>query len=200
MTVHSAKGLEFPCVFVVGMEENLFPSIQSLNARADLEEERRLFYVAVTRAQQKLTLSYAENRYRWGTPSMCEPSRFISEIPQQFIDLPKKLAQPASHSFSGTNWSLNLPGLSPPSPKSNPPGNFKKISTSAQEPDSKLPEGPPSDYEQITTGMTVAHERFGNGKVVNIEGVGPNRKATVFFQSVGQKQLLLRFARLRIVK
>jgi len=90
MTVHQAKGLEFPYIFVVGLEENLFPSIQSMNSRTDLEEERRLFYVAITRAQIKLTLAYAENRYRWGNLTMCEPSRFISEIPSKLIDSPKR--------------------------------------------------------------------------------------------------------------
>ena len=95
MTVHQAKGLEFPFIFVVGLEENLFPSIQSFNSRADLEEERRLFYVAITRARKKLTLSYAENRYKWGNLTTAEPSRFISEIPEDLIEMPKGL--------SGTN-------------------------------------------------------------------------------------------------
>ncbi len=90
MTIHAAKGLEFPYVYVVGMEENLFPSIQSLNSRTDLEEERRLFYVAMTRAEKRLFVSYAENRYRWGNLTFCEPSSFLEEIGKEFIDLPKQ--------------------------------------------------------------------------------------------------------------
>jgi DNA helicase-2/ATP-dependent DNA helicase PcrA len=198
MTVHAAKGLEFPFVYAVGMEENLFPSIQSLNSRTDLEEERRLFYVAVTRAQARLTLSYAENRYRWGTPTMCEPSRFISEIPENLIDFPRK--SPAKATFqSENNWSASLPGLNlPPKKAVQLPKAFKKL-TPEQPVSIGEPSGPPSDVEQIAIGMEVSHERFGTGKVVGLEGSGPNKKATVFFPGVGQKQLLLRFAKLRIL-
>ena len=199
MTVHSAKGLEFPYVYVVGMEENLFPSIQSLNSRSDLEEERRLFYVAVTRAEQKLTISFAENRYKWGTPTMCEPSRFISEIPEALIDFPRKNT-PVKTSFSGTaNWSANLAGVSLPPKKTTLSKNFQKVTHPVTPPTDCNPEGAPSEVEDIHTGMEVIHERFGKGKVVNLEGVGPNKKATVFFPQIGQKQLLLRFAKLRIV-
>jgi DNA helicase II / ATP-dependent DNA helicase PcrA len=199
MTVHAAKGLEFPYVHVVGLEENLFPSIQSLNSRTDLEEERRLFYVAVTRAQQKLTLSYAENRYRWGTPTMCEPSRFISEIPEAFIDFPRKISVAKPSLSGGFNWSANLPGVNMPPKKPVVPRNFQKISNVTGNPEPVDPTSAPSEIEEIQTGMEVIHERFGQGKVVNLEGVGPNKKATVFFPAIGQKQLLLRFARLRIV-
>ncbi len=200
MTVHAAKGLEFSYVYVVGMEENLFPSIQSLNSRTDLEEERRLFYVAITRAQQKLTLSYAENRYRWGTPTMCEPSRFISEIPEACIDLPKKTSAKRAGFSTDTNWSASLPGVNLPEKKPVLPNNFRKISTAAPSVTPNTSEDPPSDVEEIQTGMEVIHERFGKGKVVNLEGFGPNKKATVFFPAIGQKQLLLRFAKLRIVQ
>lgn len=194
MTVHSAKGLEFPFVFVVGLEENLFPSIQSLNSRSDLEEERRLFYVAITRAKQKLTLCYAENRYRWGNLTMCEPSRFISEIPEDQIDFPRK-SQSVKESFTRKdNFSGMLPGLELPHKKTNIPKNFQKVSWAKTSSDV-----PVSPIEDIQVGMEVSHERFGNGKVLNLEGVGPNKKATVFFHGIGQKQLLLRFARLRIV-
>ena len=199
MSIHAAKGLEFPYVYVVGMEENLFPSIQSLNSRTDLEEERRLFYVAVTRAQKKLTLSFAENRYRWGTPTMCEPSRFISEIPEAFIDFPRK-APVVKTSFSKEyNWSANMPGVNLPPKKAVAPKNFQKLTNVESPVKQDAPGGPPSEVEDIQTGMEVIHERFGKGKVVNLEGVGPNIKATVFFPAIGQKQLLLRFARLRIV-
>jgi DNA helicase-2/ATP-dependent DNA helicase PcrA len=203
MTIHSAKGLEFPYVYVVGMEENLFPSIQSLNSRSDLEEERRLFYVAVTRARQKLTLSFAENRYRWGTPTTCEPSRFISEIPEAFIDFPRKITAARPNFQRENNWSASLPGVELPLKKPVVPNNFRKVAPAAgvaPAPAGKVDSGgPPSDIEEIQTGMEVIHERFGKGKVVNIEGIGPNKKATVFFPPIGQKQLLLRFAKLRIV-
>ncbi len=199
MSVHAAKGLEFQYVYVVGLEENLFPSIQSLNSRTDLEEERRLFYVAVTRAQLKLTLSFAENRFRWGTPTMCEPSRFISEIPEACIDFPKRNLVPKTGFSKESNWSASLPGVSLPPKKSVAPKNFQKLPNTESNADRQASEGSPSDIEEIQTGMEVLHERFGKGKVVNIEGVGPNKKATVFFPAIGQKQLLLRFARLKIV-
>jgi DNA helicase II / ATP-dependent DNA helicase PcrA len=199
MSIHAAKGLEFPYVYVVGMEENLFPSIQSLNSRTDLEEERRLFYVAVTRARQKLTLSYAENRFRWGTPTSCEPSRFISEIPEAFIDFPRKAPVVKTGFSKEYNWSANMPGVDLPLKKPVIPKNFQKVTNAESNAERPAPAGPPSEIEEIQTGMEVIHERFGKGKVVNLEGVGPNRKATVFFPAIGQKQLLLRFAKLRIV-
>jgi len=199
MSIHAAKGLEFPYVYVVGMEENLFPSIQSLNSRTDLEEERRLFYVAVTRAQQKLTLSFAENRYRWGTPTMCEPSRFISEIPEAFIDFPRKTPVAKTGFSKEYNWSASIPGVNLPLKKPVVPKNFQKLTNADGDAERPAPEGPPSEVEEIRPGMDVIHERFGQGKVVSLEGVGPNKKATVFFPVIGQKQLLLRFAKLRIV-
>jgi DNA helicase II / ATP-dependent DNA helicase PcrA len=195
MTVHSAKGLEFPYVYVVGLEENLFPSIQSLSDRADLEEERRLFYVAITRAQKELTVSYAENRYKWGNLTICEPSRFLQEIPDKFLDIPKKTPLDTGSFLSGDNFSSNLAGLQLPKRKITPPPHFQKVR--------KDPEAvslPPSDIDTIQPGAEVQHERFGKGKVVSVDGSGPNKKATVFFQGVGQKQLLLRFAKLTIVE
>jgi len=199
MTVHAAKGLEFPCVYVVGMEENLFPSIQSLNSRDDLEEERRLFYVALTRAQKKLVLTYAENRYRWGNLTICEPSRFIQEVPEEYIDFPKKQVTKKDVFLTADNFSVNLPGLNLPPKKITLPGNFKKMGAVNEGTKPETDTGPPSNVEEIQSGMTVIHERFGQGKVVGIEGNGPNKKASVFFQGIGQKQLLLKFARLRIV-
>lgn len=194
MTVHSAKGLEFPYVYVVGLEENLFPSIQSLSDRADLEEERRLFYVAITRAQKQLTISYAENRYRWGNLTICEPSRFLQEIPEKYIDIPRKTTVHGDSFVTDENFSSMLPGISLPRRKLSPPANFQKVQKSDG------PEAPPpSDLDAIQPGIEVEHERFGKGKVMAVDGNGPNKKATVFFQGVGQKQLLLRFARLTIV-
>ncbi len=210
MTVHAAKGLEFPYVFVVGMEENLFPSIQSMNSRTDLEEERRLFYVAVTRAEVKLTLAYSENRYRWGNLTMCEPSRFISEIPEKLIDFPRRSSAKKESFNSADNFSNMLNGMSLPPRKA---GGYQPVKPAPQ-PASKVPPSkpfappvnpavsaiPPADIEDIKTGMEVEHERFGKGKVLELEGIGPNKKATVFFPSIGQKQLLLKFAKLRIAE
>ncbi|MDP2424101.1 MAG: 3'-5' exonuclease [Bacteroidales bacterium] len=194
MTVHQAKGLEFPYVFVVGLEENLFPSFQSLASRADLEEERRLFYVAVTRAQQRLYLSYAENRYRWGDLMMCEPSRFIEEIDPKYLEMPSTAKfsrfQPHSPKFvpdDAARIPVSLPHLI----------NFKPIQESAR----KAVADDPGFASQgdLQTGMEVEHDRFGRGKVISLEGIGPNCKATVFFKSVGQKQLLVKFAKLKII-
>ena len=210
MTIHQAKGLEFPYVFITGLEENLFPSIQSMNSRTDLEEERRLFYVAITRAREKLTLAFAENRYRWGNLTMCEPSRFISEIPEKLIDFPKKPVQKKESFISSDNFSnildgLNLPPRKFPDRKSSGPSQHEP----APKPPVKQPVPsvnpaisaiPPSEIEDIRTGMDVEHERFGRGKVTNIEGSGPNKKATVLFPGIGQKQLLLKFAKLRIAE
>jgi DNA helicase-2/ATP-dependent DNA helicase PcrA len=190
MTIHAAKGLEFPYVFVVGIEENLFPGAQSVSSRADLEEERRLFYVAMTRAEKHLTLSYAENRYRWGVLNYAEPSRFLSEIKPEFIEeAPQKRykSKPAGELFSTPVATT----------QSKPPANpekFKKIN-SATPPSGKIPE----NLDQIQAGMNVMHEKFGRGKVVAVEGSGANSKASVFFQGIGNKQLLLRFARLTIL-
>ncbi len=194
MTIHAAKGLEFPYVYVVGLEENLFPSIQSIGSRADLEEERRLFYVAITRAEKKLTMSYAENRYRWGDLTICEPSRFLKEIPEHLVDFPRRISTQDKGFHAKENFSNTLTGLTQGINKPLNLKNFKKVSSI-----SNGNEVVPSDTESIQAGMEVEHERFGKGKVLTIEGSGPNKKATVFFQGVGQKQLLLRFAKLRLI-
>ncbi len=188
MTIHAAKGLEFPNVFIVGLEENLFPSIQSISTRADLEEERRLFYVALTRAMHKVTLSYAESRYRWGQFTITEPSRFLEEVDQNLIDLPKKaMFNPASDFRKAEKRTLD--------------GNFKKLTNQAKANSEKSATSKfeVSDTSALQTGMSVEHPKFGKGKVVAVEGNGPNKKATVFFSAIGNKNLLLRFARLKIL-
>jgi DNA helicase II / ATP-dependent DNA helicase PcrA len=195
MTIHAAKGLEFPYVFVVGLEENLFPSIQSIGSRADLEEERRLFYVAITRAQKKLTMSYAENRYKWGDLTICEPSRFINEVPEKFIDFPKRFTTPDKSFHSPDNFSSILTGFTPSVSKPVNLKNFKKLSSIPGNGGST----PSSETEDIQPGMEVEHDRFGKGKVISLDGSGPNKKATIFFPGIGQKQLLLRFARLKLL-
>lgn len=204
MTIHSAKGLEFPYVFVTGMEENLFPGSQSLNDRSELEEERRLFYVAITRAMKRLTLSYAENRYRWGDLIFCEPSRFLDEISPSTIEIPAKHHKGLGGFIQGGNDFI-IKSASPkkPLPVSETPPivprNLKKISTIRIKEERNTTAFSPSDAEEIQSGMQVEHQKFGQGKVLNVEGAGANKKVTVFFQTVGQKQLLLQFAKLRIL-
>jgi DNA helicase-2/ATP-dependent DNA helicase PcrA len=194
MTIHAAKGLEFPYVYVVGMEENLFPSVQSISSRADLEEERRLFYVAITRAERKLTVSYAENRYRWGNLTSNEPSRFLKEIPEKHIDYPLRPKVRQMGFLSDDNFSGILAGKEPVKPKPLNLKNFSKLNSISSAAPSDL-----NSSEEIQVGMEVEHNRFGKGKVISLEGNGPNTKATVFFAGIGQKQLLLRFAQLKIV-
>jgi len=178
MTIHAAKGLEFPIVFVVGLEENLFPSQLSLNAREDLEEERRLFYVAITRAEQKVFLSYAQTRFKWGNLISCEPSRFIDEIDSRFVDFPDLSQAAVKKPFSFDQERMRFASVSG-SKEALQRKNFKpirKLKTSTTVSDFKADD--PSD---IQTGMEVVHEKFGKGKVIAVEGNDPNRKATVFF-------------------
>ena len=202
MTIHASKGLEFPVVHIVGLEENLFPSQLSLNSRSELEEERRLFYVAVTRAEKKLHLSYATSRYRWGTLNNCEPSRFLDELDPSCLDLdfkPRSSGMPdddfGSERVQWQRKENNTSGdvFSKPKPK--------VIKTTSILPKAHVPtEGfAPSDTSGLQVGMEVEHERFGFGKVINLEGNKPDIKATIFFKELGQKQLLLKFAKLRIV-
>ena len=186
MTIHAAKGLEFPYVFVVGLEENLFPSMQSVSTRTELEEERRLFYVAVTRAMKKVTLSYAETRYRWGELTMGEPSRFLEEVDEELLDIPKKAKVGRERDFRGSNKTITT------STQRIGKRNLKPVDNS----DTSFE---PSDTSELQAGMQVEHAKFGQGKVVAVEGSGPNKKATVFFPGAGQKKLLLRFAKLKVL-
>jgi len=189
MTIHASKGLEFPHVFVVGLEENLFPSIQSISTRSDLEEERRLFYVAITRAMEHLTLSHAESRYRWGNFTITEPSRFLEEIDDELIDRPEEIG-------------LNRPSFkrkTQDEPKPTLNKRALKPLTQRQSASQRSDASSPSPEGDILPGMEVEHANFGRGKVLEVEGEGPNKKASVHFHAVGKKQLLLRFAKLVIV-
>ncbi|MGF1923119.1 MAG: ATP-dependent helicase [Bacteroidia bacterium] len=208
MTIHSAKGLEFKNVFVVGLEENLFPSQMSLTSRTDLEEERRLFYVAITRAEKKLTLTYATSRYRWGTLTSCEPSRFINEINPSYLEL--EVVKPAKSSFGDgsfdterKSWSQQreLPSKPKIAGQTSSPVSLRPKTTSIL-PKAHVPTAGflPNAASEFQNGMDVEHEKFGFGKIVNLEGLLPDVKATVFFQGLGNKQLLLKFAKLRIVR
>ena len=206
MTIHLSKGLEFPVVFIVGLEEDLFPSALSLNTRSELEEERRLFYVAMTRAEQRVVLTYALSRYRWGKLVDAEPSRFIEEIDDHYIenhitkddyifkpmidkgifggfDLPKK---PVIQKYQATK--INT------APSQNQLGKLRKINKIENPQSSSLA----TQIQQLDEGMTVEHDRFGYGRVVSIEGKGSDKKALIDFKGVGHKHLLLRFAKLKI--
>jgi DNA helicase-2/ATP-dependent DNA helicase PcrA len=189
MTMHSAKGLEFKHVYIVGMEDTLFPSPMSSGSARELEEERRLFYVAVTRAEKQATLSYALNRYKWGNLERCSPSRFIKEIDQQFLNYPQTGGKPFQNVTSQPK-----PRLIHEEPKSYARDEkFKKIQKPSISPDVPFIG---SDSSLFLQGDKVAHERFGNGTIVSIEGQPPNTTATVEFENSGSKKLLLRFAKL----
>jgi DNA helicase-2/ATP-dependent DNA helicase PcrA len=190
MTIHASKGLEFPHVFVVGLEENLFPSIQSISTRSELEEERRLFYVAITRAMEHLTLSCAESRYRWGNFTLSEPSRFLEEIGDDLIDRPKKVGL-HRQSFKRKEEESPKPTLNRRALK---PMTRQQSSTQS----SGATASPVGDVK-IVVGVEVEHANFGRGKVLALDGDGPNMKATVLFTAVGKKQLLLRFAKLMVI-
>ncbi|MES2838519.1 MAG: UvrD-helicase domain-containing protein [Bacteroidota bacterium] len=210
MTIHSAKGLEFPYVYIVGMEENLFPSQLSLNSRVDLEEERRLFYVALTRAEKKLTLSYALTRYRWGNLIHCEPSRFLEELDSDLVDAPETPTKsiefydsPASREFDFYEKKKPSSATAPkqqtftPAP---PRRNLVKLNTTTSI--SSTPttgEFAGDDTSKLQEGMNVEHQRFGTGVVTKIEGAAPNQKATVNFNGIGEKMLILKFAKLKIL-
>ncbi|MEM9918847.1 MAG: UvrD-helicase domain-containing protein [Bacteroidota bacterium] len=187
MSVHAAKGLEFKSVFVVGLEEKLFPSFMSMDTPEGLDEERRLFYVAITRAEEFLTLSYANSRYRFGQIKYNPPSRFLDEIAPQHID--------SAHSVGLKSKKEVFTG-------SKVIGNFKTVrrNTPALAIDPSKFKASPSS--QIQTGMKVLHMKFGEGKVLNIDGGKDNRVATIFFKSAGssEKRIMLKFARLQILE
>lgn len=183
MTIHSAKGLEFKHVFVVGLEEDLFPSQMMITSRADLEEERRLFYVAVTRAEKKLTLSYAITRYHFGRLKSCEPSRFLSEIDPKYLRSAKPFVKnPEVEQFE----------------------KVFRIKASPAKPIQKVTHTPsadfvPSNNSELQPGMRIEHPKFGFGQVVEIDSNGADRKARILFDMVGEKTLLLSFAKLKIL-
>jgi DNA helicase-2/ATP-dependent DNA helicase PcrA len=211
MTIHLAKGLEFPHVFVVGMEEDLFPSAMSLNTRSELEEERRLFYVALTRAEHQAYLTYAQSRYRWGKLVDAEPSRFIEEITEKFLeyltptetnyrykpmidtdvfgDVDKsKFRQVKPSNGVPPKWITD----NDPKPESSV-RRLKPVSRPASSGSSAMPDS------TLASGQVVMHERFGRGQVISLEGVGADRKAEIQFEVGGVKKLLLRFAKLDII-
>lgn len=194
MTIHASKGLEFPIVHLVGMEENLFPSQMALMNRQELEEERRLFYVAVTRAEKKIYLSFATSRFKYGSLIPCEPSRFIQEIDAKYLDM--SLASFSKKSVYQRNSEDDFV-VSASKPTVN-----KNIFNSPKSAAPLPPEDPnfvSGDISNIQVGDQVQHQRFGKGVVTELEGDGQNRKAKVNFDQIGTKVLVLKFAKMRII-
>jgi DNA helicase-2/ATP-dependent DNA helicase PcrA len=232
MTIHSAKGLEFKHVHIVGLEENLFPSQLSVNSRTELEEERRLFYVAITRAEQKLTLSMAATRYRWGNLISSQPSRFLEEIDSACLDMPVQKGNAlfddvderggwdqfgsgnqnthrglskstGNKSYSGSQSKYSSKSNVAPKPSAPTNGNdipkgFKKVGHASPSP--IISDFKADDPSKILVGVFVEHQRFGKGQVIALEGRVPENKATILFEGQGQKQLLLKFAKLRVIE
>ncbi len=217
MTIHAAKGLEFSYIYIVGVEENLFPGQLSINTKEELEEERRLFYVALTRAEKKATISFASSRYKWGNLTSCEPSRFIDEIDIECLNYKYNTNSQTNNDFIndsgfdawGTYNKKKTVGSSsyygkqtnpiksqPQKPKFEPPKNLKRLNQIAQ---NTATEPLGDDVSQLKAGDRVQHQRFGNGLVENIEGNFPNRKATIVFDEAGKKQLILKYAKLKVL-
>ncbi|MGZ3839090.1 MAG: ATP-dependent helicase [Flavisolibacter sp.] len=206
MTIHAAKGLEFPVVFVGGLEEGLFPNAMSINTREELEEERRLFYVAITRAKGRLYLTYANTRYKFGSLIQSDQSRFIDEIPQEYID--KSFAgggvrnQPSG--MMGSAFERMQRGFGSPS---QPPKERNFVSTLIGGSNGKprevahvpSPGFVPSDITKLEQGMRVEHQKFGFGEVIKLEGSGHNPVATIKFEVNGEKKIMLNYAKLMIV-
>lgn len=200
MTVHMAKGLEFPFVYIAGLEEGLFPSAMNMNTREDLEEERRLFYVALTRAEKQAYLLHTQMRFRWGKLTDCEPSRFLIEIDEAYLDIKTSL-QPrrSENSFLDASIFDDAPNQKVrfkkpekrPKQRFTPPKNLKKVTSVSSEKANLFD-------TDIIVGNIVSHGRFGKGEVMALEGIGANIKATIKFKE-GTKKLLLQFAKLTVV-
>lgn len=212
MTIHMAKGLEFPYVYIVGLEENLFPSAMSMNTRSEIEEERRLFYVALTRAEKQVYLSFAQSRYRWGKLIDCEPSRFLEEIDEKYLEYlnPKQNIFQSNRFIDKDVFDVAPPNkirfkkpiersfekkLKPQIKKTTkiiPPKNLKKLSN-IQTVNTNLFDN------SLIAGNIVIHAKFGKGIVQQIEGKGKDKKAEIKFESGSTKKLLLQFAKLNII-
>lgn len=207
MTIHLAKGLEFPYVYIVGMEEDLFPSAMSMNTRSELEEERRLFYVALTRAEKQAYLTYTQNRYRWGKLIDAEPSRFIAEIDEQYLE---NLTPAETYRFrplldgdifgevDKSRLRLEKPVAGTPPTRLGPsPDQLRKLRKI--KPQLGQPVGTDTASPDLKEGSLVDHSRFGRGTVLKIEGTGQDKKAEIRFEQGDVKKLLLRFAKLRLL-
>lgn len=226
MTIHSAKGLEFRNVFVVGLEENLFPGASAASSYKELEEERRLFYVALTRAEDHCFLSYAKTRFKYGKSEFCTPSRFLKDIDSRYLNMPQEemlarqieergerfrrentqrpvVRMERNYGYRERMVTDNGPsmfdgGEIPQEPrrfvKPASPRNLRKITPAVSS-----SAGQASSVQGLAVGQVIEHERFGIGDVINVEGTGDNCKATVHFRNVGNKQLLLKFARFKVI-
>nr|HQE12159.1 3'-5' exonuclease [Flavipsychrobacter sp.] len=200
MTIHAAKGLEFPCVFSVGLEETLFPSSMSMYDREDLEEERRLFYVAITRAKQRLWVTFSASRYRFGSLVQNDPSRFIDEIPEAFLDKAFTGMSNRPASSLGGGFGSQLRGNFEKAPP------LKKIAEKIQQQANKHDHTPSTNFQiaapsDLKTGMKVEHQKFGFGQIVSIEGNPNNRIASIDFgEAGGVKKIMLNYAKLSIVE
>jgi len=221
MTIHAAKGLEFPCVFVGGLEETLFPNAMAINTREELEEERRLFYVAITRAKQKLWITYAQSRYRFGNLTANDPSRFLEELPEQQVDRTMSGGglrnqggfAPQGSAFDrlrgggagGNNWGTAKRAEAqygpPPAKKKDSPPSFigppppPKVVEHQAAADFK-----PSETSNLQEGQKVEHLKFGFGKVMKMEGAAHNPVATILFEHNGEKKIMLNYAKLRVLE
>ena len=223
MTVHSAKGLEFKNVFVVGLEENLFPSGMAGDSPRALEEERRLFYVAITRAEEHCYLSFAKTRFRYGKMEFGSPSRFLRDIDVHYLQLPHEAgvsrsvdegagrfrreieggftrsASPSRASFgSSSSEQRARPKAQIIAPSV--PRNLKKVSAVSGSSSAQSAASNAASVTGVRAGQMIEHERFGLGEVMKVEGTGDNAKATIHFKNAGDKQLLLRFARFKVIK
>lgn len=208
MTVHSAKGLEFRVVFVVGMEENLFPSQMSMDNPRGLEEERRLFYVAITRAEEYLVITNARSRFRYGKTEFCEPSRFLREIDSRFLHVKGSSALsaigrtnvPTSVASHNAASSTEDRGQSNPSKKGIDARRFVKVTPTLHQSQAMQASSQSSSVSNsVSVGTRILHDRFGKGVITSVEGSGIDTKATVSFENVGTKQLLLRFAKFKVI-
>ena len=206
MTVHLAKGLEFPYVYIVGMEEDLFPSAMSMNTRSELEEERRLFYVALTRAEKQAYLTYTQSRYRWGKLIDAEPSRFIEEIEDQFLDYLTPITENRYKPLIDTDifgevdkskLRMRKPssGVPPKGPTEAQLRKLRRLKPVSSDTDKNFD----PEKANLSEGTMVEHVRFGQGKILKIEGVGADTKAEILFENGGLKKLLLRFAKLKVL-
>ena len=194
-TLHAAKGLEFRSIFVTGLEENLFPSFMAMEDPNGLDEERRLFYVAITRAKEFLTISFAQNRYRFGQIRVSEPSRFLEEIGTEHFEFLGGIG----------NARAQAPGYDPTPARASISGNFAnpRLRAAAK---SAAPMQAPADFkvsppEDIVPGVTVLHLKFGEGKVSNVEGPKDNKVATIQFKNdeMSERRIVLKFAKLQVV-
>lgn len=213
MTIHAAKGLEFSCVFAVGLEEMLFPNAMSINTREELEEERRLFYVVITRAKQKLWISYANTRYKFGQVVQNDPSRFINELPEDQLDrsyagggFRNQMGGPSAsermRGWGGAPQHQNKPYFNAPAKKTEEKPSYLPPKPPVTQPIIHQPSADfkPSDTSELKAGQKVEHQKFGFGEVLKMEGAAHNPIATIKFQLNGEKKIMLNYAKLRIIE